>query len=364
VLNLFGADRSVTKEFTYTIENIEENQSVTVEGVEKETTTAALPITVTVDGEPIEVTSLGERQYLSSSWKDEYTKPVYTVKVPANTDFVIGKTETGDGASGINRVFAMADGMSMDGAYPYTMTAANLNNYYVLSTEEFVERVGTETGLDTNNKVAFIEVKDSNYERLYVLLVELISSGDDTPEDTMPIKAETLDGKKLTVTEKGKQSVNGKDVPVLEIGVYEGTTSVRVTPRDSYKVYDDMGSTPENESNLSTVPMFGDFYTLTEDAGYTIAYVIKFVKTEPVTETFNVTLPTGEGYTATAEEGSTSPVEKGSDFSFTVKVLSGFKPGENFAVKANGTVLEPNSNDTLLTRAFNYVISLFNENEI
>ena len=140
---------------------------------EKPSDSAEVPITVTVNGEAAEVTSLGEREYLSSSWKDPYTKPVYTVKLKEGTDFVIGQIGNGDGASGANRVFAMANGMSIDGAYPYTMSASALNSYYILSTEEFTERVGDDTGLDTSKKLAFIEVKDINYERLYVLLVEL-----------------------------------------------------------------------------------------------------------------------------------------------------------------------------------------------
>ena len=55
----------------------------------------------------------------------------------------------------------------------------------------------------------------------------------------------------------------------------------------------------------------------------------------PGKEIFEVELPTGEGYVATAAEGSTSPVEKGADYSFTIEISDGYKAGEDFVVKAN-----------------------------
>ena len=83
-----------------------------------------VPITVTVNGEAVEVTSLGEREYLSSSWKDRYTKPVYTVKITEGVDFVINQAETGDGASGTWRTFAMASGENYSADYPYTTNSS------------------------------------------------------------------------------------------------------------------------------------------------------------------------------------------------------------------------------------------------
>ena len=71
---------------------------VLVELVPAESEEPEIPLAITVNGEAVEVTSLGEREYLSSSWKDPYTKPIYTVKIPAGADFVIGQTADGDGA--------------------------------------------------------------------------------------------------------------------------------------------------------------------------------------------------------------------------------------------------------------------------
>ena len=272
---------------------------VLVELVPAESEEPEIPLAITVNGEAVEVTSLGEREYLSSSWKDPYTKPIYTVKIPAGADFVIGQTADGDGASGAVRIFTRADGMSIDGQYPYTVTVSDLKTFFKLSTEEFQERVGSDTGLDTAKNLAFIEVKDSGYERLYVLLVEFEVAAepdepgdDEKPDVTIPITAELLDGTALTVTVNGTQSVNGNDVPVLEIAIPEGTSYVKVIPSGDYRVYDCDGYWDENADNLAVSPSWGDFYTLTADGGRTIDYVIKFAeaKEEPPVVTVLITV--------------------------------------------------------------------------
>ena len=228
------------------------------------------PIVITVGDEDFEVTSLGERTYKSSSWKDEYTKPIYTAKVPENTEFVINQSETGDGASGTNRNFAMASGMSYDGSYPFTMTTAYLEQY-VLDAAEFIERVGDDTGLNTENRVAFIEVKDSSYERLYVLLVEL------TPVET-PAPAEytvTLpEGEGYTV-----EAVEGFDSPIEEGGSY----SFIVTIADDYE----KGTEYAVKANDVTLEEIDGKYTISnieEDQEISVTGVVKktIVPEEPV----------------------------------------------------------------------------------
>ena len=54
---------------------------------------------------------------------------------------------------------------------------------------------------------------------------------------------------------------------------------------------------------------------------------------------YAVTLPTGDGYTATAASGSASPVAEGGSYSFTLEISEGYYKTTAFAVKANGTVL-------------------------
>ncbi|MBR2547877.1 MAG: hypothetical protein IKF07_06780 [Eubacterium sp.] len=57
--------------------------------------------------------------------------------------------------------------------------------------------------------------------------------------------------------------------------------------------------------------------------------------------TYDVTLPTGQGFTVVPEAGSVSPVTKHGNYSFSVNIADGFKKGSNFAVKVNGAVIEP-----------------------
>ncbi len=59
---------------------------------------------------------------------------------------------------------------------------------------------------------------------------------------------------------------------------------------------------------------------------------------------YTVTLPSGTGYTAVAAEGSSSPVDLGGSYSFTVTIDAGYEQGDTFAVKANGTALTPDPN--------------------
>ena len=54
---------------------------------------------------------------------------------------------------------------------------------------------------------------------------------------------------------------------------------------------------------------------------------------------YAVTLPTGDGYTATAASGSASPVAEGGSYSFTLKIAEGYYKTTAFAVKANGIKL-------------------------
>lgn len=80
-------------------------------------------------------------------------------------------------------------------------------------------------------------------------------------------------------------------------------------------------------------------YTITPD----FSAVENLTATEAPAATYEVTLPTGTGYTAAAYEGSSSPVAEGGSYSFTVTVSSGYKKGDSFAVKANGTSLTENN---------------------
>lgn len=105
----------------------------------------------------------------------------------------------------------------------------------------------------------------------------------------------------------------------------------------------------ESDSQIST----DSTYILTANRDYTIVAVFEQETTAPTT--YTVTLPTGTGYTATSVEGSSSPVDEGGSYSFTVTISDGYRKGSGFAVKTN---------DTLLTEQDGkYTISNINENQ-
>lgn len=74
--------------------------------------------------------------------------------------------------------------------------------------------------------------------------------------------------------------------------------------------------------------------SVTETAVYTAQFVEKL-------RSFDVTIPTGEGYTVNYD-GDTN-IEYGSDFTFKVNISDGYSKTDAFAVKANGAELTANS---------------------
>ncbi len=68
-------------------------------------------------------------------------------------------------------------------------------------------------------------------------------------------------------------------------------------------------------------------------------YTVMVAQEAAAPDTYVVTLPTGDGYTVEAAEGSSSPVAAGGSFSFTVAIADGYEATADFAVKANGEAL-------------------------
>ena len=68
----------------------------------------------------------------------------------------------------------------------------------------------------------------------------------------------------------------------------------------------------------------------------------KYVAVQPkgtTSTTYTVTLTSGTGYTLSAAQDPSSPVTSGGSYSFTLNIADGYKQGDNFAVKANGSKL-------------------------
>lgn len=60
--------------------------------------------------------------------------------------------------------------------------------------------------------------------------------------------------------------------------------------------------------------------------------------------TYSVTLSGGTGFSYSAQNGSVSPVAPGGSYSFKVNLANGYTKGNGFAVKANGNVIQANTN--------------------
>ena len=73
------------------------------------------------------------------------------------------------------------------------------------------------------------------------------------------------------------------------------------------------------------------------------------VTATPEPAAYKVTLPTGTGYVVKAYGSSSSPVEAGGSYSFTLTIYNGYTKGSGFAVKANGKTLSASNNVYTIT---------------
>lgn len=91
-----------------------------------------------------------------------------------------------------------------------------------------------------------------------------------------------------------------------------------------------------------------EFKTVTDTAVYTAQFIQHLRR-------FDVTIPTGDGYIV--NYNSDTNIEYGSDFTFTVNIADGYSKTNDFAVKANGTVLYANSDGS-------YTVTVMADTEI
>ncbi len=263
-------------------------------------------------------------------------------------------------ATGYNQSkFVVKDGEkvleAVDGVYTITnirethiitVEGVALNTYGVAlptSTNYEVKGANTVTyGTDYSFTIAFAAGQDTSAVKVYAQIgngekVELAKSGDGytvtNVTDALTITVEGLKIAKYTVTLTPTEGItylsenNGNPAAEAEHGStyrfkatfdsakYNGTLVVKngdaVLVADSNGVY-----SVENVSGSIVITV----------SGLTI-------------NTYTVTLTEGEGYTIAAADGSTSPVNYGGSFSFTVAINSGYI-AENFVVKANNTAIE------------------------
>lgn len=263
-------------------------------------------------------------------------------------------------ATGYNQSkFVVKDGEkvleAVDGVYTITnirethiitVEGVALNTYGVAlptSTNYEVKGANTVTyGTDYSFTIAFAAGQDTSAVKVYAQIgngekVELAKSGDGytvtNVTDALTITVEGLKIAKYTVTLTPTEGItylsenNGNPAAEAE----HGSTYRFKATFDSAKY------------NGTLVVKNGDAVLVADSNGvYSVENVngdIVITVSGLTINTYTVTLTEGEGYTIAAADGSTSPVNYGGSFSFTVAINSGYI-ADTLVVKANGTAIE------------------------
>lgn len=147
----------------YTVTNVTENLTITVEGVKKEETPAL--ITVTADGAACELTVLGT---YASSVKNKSTQiPVYKVSAAEGAEIKVSKGPGGSSLSSFPWVCKYGQSLKdvlSDSTYPLTIGSGFAAG----------DKAKTKFGLTTENSIYYAEVLSSSEVPTYGLVVELL----------------------------------------------------------------------------------------------------------------------------------------------------------------------------------------------
>lgn len=264
-------------------------------------------------------------------------------------------------ATGYNQSkFVVKDGEkvleAVDGVYTITnirethiitVEGVALNTYGVAlptSTNYEVKGANTVTyGTDYSFTIAFAAGQDTSAVKVYAQIgngekVELAKSGDGytvtNVTDALTITVEGLKIAKYTVTLTPTEGIT-------YLSENNGTPATEAEHGSTYRFKVTFDSAKYNDGTL--VVKNGDIVLVADGNGvYSVENVsgnIVITVSGLAINTYTVTLTEGEGYTIAAADGSTSPVNYGGSFSFTVVVNSGYI-AENLVVKATGTAIE------------------------
>lgn len=264
-------------------------------------------------------------------------------------------------ATGYNQSkFVVKDGEkvleAVDGVYTITnirethiitVEGVALNTYGVAlptSTNYEVKGANTVThGTDYSFTIAFVAGQDTSAVKVYAQIgngekVELAKSGDGytvtNVTDALTITVEGLKIAKYTVTLTPTEGIT-------YLSENNGTPATEAEHGSTYRFKATFDSAKYNGGTL--VVKNGDIVLVADGNGvYSVENVsgnIVITVSGLAINTYTVTLTEGEGYTIAAADGSTSPVNYGGSFSFTVVVNSGYI-AENLVVKASGTAIE------------------------
>ena len=314
----------------YTIENVQEDKTVTVEGVE------AIPVyTVTLPsgegytaaGSDGSTVLRGHDFRFTVTIADGYEKgSAFAVKVG---DTALSET---DG------VYTIEDVREDKTVTVEGVTAIPVYTVTLPSGEGYTAKASSGTSVRRGGSFSFSVTIADGYEKGSAFAVKVGDTALSEADGVYTIENVRED---KTVTVEGVTAI-----PVYTVTLPTGTgytaaassgTSVRrggnfsftVTIADGYE----KGSGFAVKVGDTALSEAGSVYTI-EDIRENKTVTIEGVDPIPV---YTVTLPTGSGYTAKASSGTS--VRRGGSFSFTVTIADGYEKGSSFAVKVGGTAL-------------------------
>ena len=267
-------------------------------------------------------------------------------KVNLATGYNQSKFVVKDGEKALEAVDGVYTITNIKETHVITVEGVALNTYRVAlptSTNYEVKGANTVTyGTDYSFTIAFVAGQDTSAVKVYAQIGngekdELAKSGDGytvtSVTDALTITVEGLKIAKYTVTLTPTEGIT-------YLSENDGTPATEAEHGSTYR----FKATFDNAKyNGTLVVKNGDKDLIADDNGvYSVENVsgnIVIRVSGLAINTYTVTLPEGEGYTIAAADGSTSPVNYGGSFSFTVVVNSGYI-AENLVVKASGTAIE------------------------
>ncbi|MBP3673886.1 MAG: DUF4430 domain-containing protein [Oscillospiraceae bacterium] len=153
----------------------------------------------------------------------------------------------------------------------------------------------------------------------------------DEGETIVVSKGANGDGASLSYRRLWKYGASSSDF--TEVNYYDNIT-VPVT--STYAINSNADAMAKFDLTTSNPVYYVEIGT-NDDGSPLYGLLVEVIPAAPA-NTYTVTLPTGEGYSAAASGDSASPVAEGGSYSFTVAVVYGYD-GTNMVVKANDTVL-------------------------
>lgn len=262
-------------------------------------------------------------------------------------------------ATGYNQSkFVVKDGEKVLEAVDGVYTITNIRETHIITVEGVaLNTYGVALPTSTNYEVKGANTVTHGTDYSFTIA---FAAGQDT--SAVKVYAQIGNGEKTEITAQDGTytvtNVNGALTVTVE-GLKVAKYAVTLTPTEGITYLSENNGTPATEAEHGSTYKFkvvldtskyhgtllvknGDTELTADDNGvYSVAVsaALNITVSGMEINTYTVTLTEGEGYTIAAADGSTSPVNYGGSFSFTVVVNSGYI-AENLFVKASGTAIE------------------------